>query len=145
HGRRTFLRDCSRGVCRRAHREASGNAPRRACGVCDHVESVAVRRIDTYSLRRLRDRYLGDGRRLAGERTFIHAARRQLTSRTTGCPWHNAALPSLCFQLEATPMNSDDITRKQATEINQALRPTLGYLYRLRERMIKKGFLPSDS
>lgn len=41
-------------------------------------------------------------------------------------------------------MDSDSIQRWQAAKIHQALRPTVGYLYRLRERMQQVGFLPGD-
>jgi len=36
------------------------------------------------------------------------------------------------------------IKRWHAEKLNRVLRPCLGYLFRLRERMQKVGFLPSD-
>jgi hypothetical protein len=41
-------------------------------------------------------------------------------------------------------MERDDIKRWQAAKISKSLQPSLGYLFRLRERMEKVGFLPSD-
>jgi len=41
-------------------------------------------------------------------------------------------------------MDSRTMTRRQAALLNKALQPAVGYLYRLRERMQKVGFLPSD-
>ena len=41
-------------------------------------------------------------------------------------------------------MDSGTIERWQAARLRDAVRPTLGYLYRLRERMTRVGFLPSD-
>jgi hypothetical protein len=42
------------------------------------------------------------------------------------------------------PMKQDDIKRWQARKLAEVLHPQLGYLYRLRSRMEKTGFLPSD-
>jgi hypothetical protein len=41
-------------------------------------------------------------------------------------------------------MDSAPIVRWQAAKLREAVRPTVGYLYRLRERMTRVGFLPSD-
>ena len=41
-------------------------------------------------------------------------------------------------------MDTDDVKHWQAKKIDAALRPTLGYLFHLRERMQKKGFAPGD-
>jgi hypothetical protein len=41
-------------------------------------------------------------------------------------------------------MDSGSIERWQAAQIHRALQPTVGYLYRLRERMLQVGFVPSD-
>jgi hypothetical protein len=41
-------------------------------------------------------------------------------------------------------MDSESIERHQAAQIRDTLRPMVGYLYRLRERMSQVGFLPSD-
>jgi hypothetical protein len=36
------------------------------------------------------------------------------------------------------------IRRSQAKELHRRLQPSLGYLYRLRERIQKVGFVPND-
>jgi hypothetical protein len=41
-------------------------------------------------------------------------------------------------------MDQNSIKRWQAKKIHAVLHPSLNYLLRLRERMEKKGFLPSD-
>jgi hypothetical protein len=41
-------------------------------------------------------------------------------------------------------MDSGTIERWQAAQVHRTLQPTVGYLYRLRERMQRSGFLPSD-
>ena len=41
-------------------------------------------------------------------------------------------------------MDRDSLTKEQAKTINAKVQPSLGYLFRLRERMVKKGFPPSD-
>jgi hypothetical protein len=41
-------------------------------------------------------------------------------------------------------MNRDDIKRWQAAKIAKSLSPSLSYLFRLRERMEKAGFVPGD-
>jgi hypothetical protein len=41
-------------------------------------------------------------------------------------------------------MERDDIKRWQAAKISKSLQPSLSYLFRLRRRMEKKGFLPGD-
>jgi hypothetical protein len=41
-------------------------------------------------------------------------------------------------------MERDDIKRWQAKKIESSLYPSLNYLRRLRQRMEKRGFLPSD-
>jgi hypothetical protein len=41
-------------------------------------------------------------------------------------------------------MDSGTIERWQAAKLLKTLRPMLGYLYRLRERMDKVGFISSD-
>jgi hypothetical protein len=41
-------------------------------------------------------------------------------------------------------MDSRTIKRWQAAKLHKTIQPTLGYLYRLRERMQEVGFLPGD-
>jgi hypothetical protein len=41
-------------------------------------------------------------------------------------------------------MERDDIERWQAVKISKGLQPGLSYLFRLKARMEKLGFLPSD-
>ena len=41
-------------------------------------------------------------------------------------------------------MDRDSVTKDQAKTINASVQPTLGYLYRLRERMTKTGFPQGD-
>src|SRR4051812_28642333 len=41
-------------------------------------------------------------------------------------------------------MNRNDITQEQVAEIREHLQPTLGYLTRLRDRMVKRRFPPDD-
>ena len=41
-------------------------------------------------------------------------------------------------------MDRQTLKRWQAAKLHRTLQPTLGYLYRLRERMQKVGFLPND-
>jgi hypothetical protein len=41
-------------------------------------------------------------------------------------------------------MDSDDLTYKQARELHRALFAPGNYLFRLRERMIARGFPPDD-
>ncbi len=41
-------------------------------------------------------------------------------------------------------MDTDDVKHWQAKKIDAALRLMLGYMFRLRERMKKKGFPPAD-
>ena len=41
-------------------------------------------------------------------------------------------------------MDRDSRTKDQAKTINASIQPSLGYLFRLRERMVKKGFPPND-
>jgi hypothetical protein len=41
-------------------------------------------------------------------------------------------------------MERHDLTKSQAQAIHDAIGPTLGYLFRLRQRMDKRGFSPSD-
>lgn len=41
-------------------------------------------------------------------------------------------------------MRSDDLTRDQARAIKNKIQPMLGYLSRLKRRMIFKGFPPDD-
>jgi hypothetical protein len=41
-------------------------------------------------------------------------------------------------------MERDDIKRWQARKIAETLHPSLNYLFRLRQRMEKKGFAPGD-
>jgi hypothetical protein len=45
---------------------------------------------------------------------------------------------------EARNMDRDSVTKDQAKTINASVQPSLGYLYRLRERMVKTGFPPND-
>ncbi len=41
-------------------------------------------------------------------------------------------------------MNRDDLTHEQAGKLNDVIGPQMGYLFRLRERMTKMGFLADD-
>jgi hypothetical protein len=41
-------------------------------------------------------------------------------------------------------MDRDSVTKDQAKKINASVQPNLNYLFRLRERMVKKGFPPND-
>jgi hypothetical protein len=41
-------------------------------------------------------------------------------------------------------MDRDSVTKDQAKKINASVQPSLNYLFRLRERMTKAGFLPGD-
>jgi hypothetical protein len=41
-------------------------------------------------------------------------------------------------------MDRDSVTKDQAKTINAKVQPSLGYLYRLRDRMVKTGFPPND-
>ena len=41
-------------------------------------------------------------------------------------------------------MRSDDLTREQARALKNKLHSMLGYLNRLRRRIVYRGFLPSD-
>ena len=41
-------------------------------------------------------------------------------------------------------MNRDDLTHEQAGKLREVIGPQMGYLFRLRERMTKKGFLADD-
>ena len=41
-------------------------------------------------------------------------------------------------------MDRDSVTKDQAKTINASVQPSLAYLFRLRERMTKTGFLPGD-
>jgi hypothetical protein len=41
-------------------------------------------------------------------------------------------------------MQSDDLTKNQARALKNKLQPMLGYLNRLKRRMIRKGFPPDD-
>jgi hypothetical protein len=41
-------------------------------------------------------------------------------------------------------MDSRTIQRWQAEKLHRTLQPTLGFLHRLRDRMLKAGFLPDD-
>jgi hypothetical protein len=41
-------------------------------------------------------------------------------------------------------MDRETLKRWQAAKLHEALHPTVGYLYRLRERMQKAGFPPGD-
>jgi hypothetical protein len=41
-------------------------------------------------------------------------------------------------------MDRDSITKDRAKAINASVQPSLGYLYQLRERMVKTGFPPGD-
>src|SRR3954467_4923615 len=43
-----------------------------------------------------------------------------------------------------TSMQSDDLTRQQATALKNKLRPMLDYLSRLKRRMVNRGFLSGD-
>ena len=45
---------------------------------------------------------------------------------------------------EVRNMDRDSITKDHAKTINASVQPSLGYLYRLRERMVKTGFPPGD-
>jgi len=42
-------------------------------------------------------------------------------------------------------MQADDLTRDQAAAVKNKLRPMLGYLGRLKRRMVQRGFLCDDS
>jgi hypothetical protein len=41
-------------------------------------------------------------------------------------------------------MNRESLTKDQAKKLNASIQPSLAYLFRLRERMIKRGFPPGD-
>ncbi len=41
-------------------------------------------------------------------------------------------------------MNRDDLTHEQAGKLRDVIGPQMCYLFRLRERMTKTGFLPDD-
>jgi hypothetical protein len=41
-------------------------------------------------------------------------------------------------------MRFDDLTREQAAALKNKLRPMLGYLGRLKRRMVQRGFLSGD-
>jgi hypothetical protein len=41
-------------------------------------------------------------------------------------------------------MRSDDLTRDQARALKNKLAPLLGYLNRLKKRMVNRGFMPDD-
>jgi hypothetical protein len=41
-------------------------------------------------------------------------------------------------------MDRDSVTKDQTKKINASVQPSLNYLFRLRERMVKKGFPPND-
>ena len=41
-------------------------------------------------------------------------------------------------------MRADDLTREQAGAVKNKLRPMLGYLGRLKRRMVQRGFLSDD-
>ena len=41
-------------------------------------------------------------------------------------------------------MRSDDLTREQAEGLKAKLAPMLGYLNRLKKRMVRRGFPPVD-
>jgi hypothetical protein len=41
-------------------------------------------------------------------------------------------------------MNRESLTKDQAKKINASIQPSLAYLFRLRERMVKTGFPPGD-
>jgi len=41
-------------------------------------------------------------------------------------------------------MDRDSVTKDQAKTINASVQPSLGYLFRLRERMTTTGFPPDD-
>jgi|tagenome__1003787_1003787.scaffolds.fasta_scaffold17817887_2 hypothetical protein len=41
-------------------------------------------------------------------------------------------------------MRGDDLTREQAGAVKNKLRPMLGYLGRLKRRMVQRGFLSGD-
>ena len=41
-------------------------------------------------------------------------------------------------------MRSDDLTRDQAQALKNKLQPMLGYLSRLKRRMVRRGFPPDD-
>ena len=45
---------------------------------------------------------------------------------------------------EARIMDRDSLTKDQAKTINAKVQPSIGYLFRLRERMVKTGFPPDD-
>jgi hypothetical protein len=57
---------------------------------------------------------------------------------------HNSGLGWLGIDQEARNMDRDSITKDHAKTINASVQPSLGYLYRLRERMVKTGFPPGD-
>jgi hypothetical protein len=48
------------------------------------------------------------------------------------------------FQRRTAAMRSDDLTRDQARALKNKLQPMLGYLNRLKKRMVSKGFPPDD-
>ena len=41
-------------------------------------------------------------------------------------------------------MEADDLTSEQAKIIHDRLAPTVGYLHKLLDRMVKRGFVPKD-
>ena len=41
-------------------------------------------------------------------------------------------------------MDRESLTKEQAKKINASVQPSLAYLFRLRERMVKTGFPPAD-
>jgi hypothetical protein len=41
-------------------------------------------------------------------------------------------------------MNSRDITKRQAAQLLEDIRPMTAYLHRLQARMIERGFAPGD-
>src|SRR3954471_11915618 len=41
-------------------------------------------------------------------------------------------------------MQADDLTREQAAALKNKLRPMLGYLAKLKRRMVQRGFLTGD-
>jgi hypothetical protein len=41
-------------------------------------------------------------------------------------------------------MQADDLTREQAAALKNKLHPMLGYLSRLKRRMVQRGFLSDD-
>src|SRR5262245_13276029 len=65
-----------------------------------------------------------------------HAARRG-ASTATDCRYR---APSPCYP---RGMTSNDLTRKQAEQLRDAIQPCLGYLSRLIERIERRGF-PGD-